>query len=235
LDVFFSSFAIFPLFAFTPLMLQVAQGHSPMLVGMAMLSLSLGWSLGSLGMGQVVHRLGERLVAIYGGMVLVAGCALTLSFQVLDSPWWTFVVFLLVGLGMGFVTLSTLLVVQQSVDQRDLGVATSSHQFARTLGGTVGIGLCGGLVNMRLERFFNVQALGDSVAASGKAFAESPAAHLQALLKPEMQQGLPQPVSAAFQTAVTGGVTWVFWAVLAAALCCAAVCLRLPADRPARI
>ncbi len=232
LAVFFSSFAIFPLFAFAPLMLQIAQGYSPMLVGMAMLSLSLGWSLGSLGMGQVVQGMGERRAAICGGVLLIAGCALTLSLNAFDSPWWTFAVFLLVGVGMGFVTLSTLLVVQQSVDGSDLGVATSSHQFARTLGGTVGIGVCGGLVNARLEALFNTHEFSELTTKSGKAFAESPASNLEALMQPELQEALPKAVSAAFKGTVVDGVTWVFWAVLAAALICAVICLSLPVKRP---
>ena len=232
LAVFFSSFAIFPLFAFSPLLLQIAQGHSPMLVGMDMLALSLGWSLGSLAMGQVVHRIGDRRAAVCGGFVLIAGCAFTLTFNTLNNPWWLFTVFLMVGVGMGFVTLSTLLVVQQSVDGRDLGVATSSHQFARTLGGTVGIGVCGGLVNARLERLFDAHAIGDAAAQAGKIFADSPATRLEALLKPGLQDAVPQAVSAAFKSAVVDGVTGVFWAVLAAAVICEAICVSLPTKRP---
>jgi hypothetical protein len=49
--VFWNSFAIFSLFAYAPLYVQGALSKTPMEVGMAMLSLSLGWSLGSLGLG----------------------------------------------------------------------------------------------------------------------------------------------------------------------------------------
>jgi hypothetical protein len=61
-----------------------------------------------------------------------------------------FAVFFIVGLGMGCVALSTLLVVQNSVVPAHLGEATSFHQFSRTMGGTLGVGLCGGLVTDRL-------------------------------------------------------------------------------------
>ena len=60
--VFLSSFAIFSLFAFGPLFIQGALGKSPVQVGVAMLWLSLGWSLGSILLGQFVDRLGgEKL------------------------------------------------------------------------------------------------------------------------------------------------------------------------------
>ncbi|MBW2678456.1 MAG: hypothetical protein JRD49_12950 [Deltaproteobacteria bacterium] len=72
--------------------------------------------------------------------------------SLLPHLWPCFWVFQLTGLGMGFVTLATLVVVQNSVDVSDLGVATSSNQFARTLGGTVGVGICGGFMNSALGR-----------------------------------------------------------------------------------
>ncbi len=48
---------------------------------------------------------------------------------------------------MGFVSVATLLKVQNSLRESDLGVATSSQQFARTLGGTIGIGFSGAMVS----------------------------------------------------------------------------------------
>jgi len=77
-----------------------------------------------------------------GGMIAIPAAFVFLGPSVIASPPGTF--------GMGFVTLSTLLIVQDSLGSRDLGVATSSHQFARTLGGTLGVGVCGGLVTSRL-------------------------------------------------------------------------------------
>ena len=87
-----------------------------------------------------------------GALCLVAGCGLSLTFDTQTSMLFSFLVFQVVGLGMGFVALSTLVIVQNSVDPADLGVATSSHQFMRTVGGTVGIGICGGLLMSRLSQ-----------------------------------------------------------------------------------
>ncbi len=53
--------------------------------------------------------------------------------------------------GYGFVSMATLLVVQDSLDKSDLGVATASHQFSRTLGGTIGVGISGSFVTMALS------------------------------------------------------------------------------------
>ena len=73
--VFMSSFAIFGLFAFAPLFLQGALGKNPVEVGTAVLSISLGWSIGSLVLGRFVNRWGSRNSALAGSVFLIAGCA----------------------------------------------------------------------------------------------------------------------------------------------------------------
>jgi EmrB/QacA subfamily drug resistance transporter len=144
--MFLSSFTIFALFAFAPLYIQGALGKSPMMVGAGILSLSLGWSVGALVIGQVLNIFGDRASAVMGSVCLVLGCGACLLFTTQTSMLTILLIFFVIGIGMGFVTLSTLVVVQNCLDIADLGVATASHQFARTLGGTVGIGICGSFV-----------------------------------------------------------------------------------------
>jgi MFS family permease len=193
-----------------------------------MLSLSLGWSLGSLVLGQIVQRLGNKKAALAGAVFLVAGCALTLSFSTSASTAAFFSTFLLVGLGMGFVTLATLLVVQSSLDASDLGVATSSHQFARTLGGTVGIGVCGGVVAARL-----------SGAAEGLQSSGMPAdllsrirENMEVVFNADTKALIPADLQEVLQQAVAGGVSRVFWVILAVSLLCFCLCALLPGDEP---
>ena len=50
------------LFAYTPLFIQGALDKRPIDVGIVMLSLSLGWSCGSLALGRLLGRIGERTV-----------------------------------------------------------------------------------------------------------------------------------------------------------------------------
>jgi EmrB/QacA subfamily drug resistance transporter len=148
--VFFSSFTIFALFAYAPLMLQGALSQTPMQVGYAMLSLSFGWSLGSFVAGRNMAIIGQKRSTLIGTILVTIGTGITLNFSLSTGMTGCFIAFLIVGLGMGFVSLTTLLVVQDSVEPADLGVATSFHQFSRTIGGAVGVGLCGGIVTERL-------------------------------------------------------------------------------------
>jgi EmrB/QacA subfamily drug resistance transporter len=148
--VFLASFAIFTLFAYAPILLQGALSQTLLQVSYAMLSLSLGWSIGALLVGRNMHRIGRKGATLIGAMLLVIGTGITLGFSRTTGIGDCFIAFLIIGLGMGFVSLSTLLVVQNSVAPANLGEATSFHQFSRTMGGTIGVGLCGGLVTDRL-------------------------------------------------------------------------------------
>ena len=232
LAVFLSSFSIFALFAFAPLFIQGALGRSPMQVGLAMLSLSLGWSMGSLVLGQVSNRLGIKRAAVLGALLLITGCLLTLRFSVNTTMVTCFVVFQVAGLGMGFVTLATLVVVQNSVNIADLGVATSSNQFARTLGGTVGVGICGGFMTSRLASAIDVLiAKGTVMNSAADSALTDLSNNFEALLQPEFQSRLAESTLITIQEAIASSVSIVFWIILFAAFLCLVFCLLLPSAR----
>lgn len=232
--VFLCSFTIFALFAYAPLYIQGALGKSPMMVGAGMLSLSLGWSAGSLVLGQMLNILGHRLSALIGSLCLVGGCGASLLFTTQTSMVTIFQIFLLIGIGMGFVTLATLVVVQNCLDISDLGVATASHQFARTLGGTVGVGICGSLVTA------NISQTAHSLVNSGLTDAISPAlmsdikANIENLFLPEAQALLSEYARTLLQEAIAKGVSVMFWIVLITALICLCFCSLLPEGKPTK-
>ena len=226
--VFLSSFAIFSLFAFAPLYLQGVQGKSPLQVGVTMVSLSLGWSLGAMALGQVIDRLGYKSCALAGAVCLVAGCALTLTFSV-DSPlWFSFSSFFIVGIGMGFVALSTLLVVQSCLAAKDLGVATASNQFARTLGGTVGVGVCGSLMATRISGLKTALGNAGILDRLPARLASASADQIEEMLRPEVQALIPPGIRHVLSESIFQGARDVFWTVALAALLCLLTCLLIP-------
>lgn len=226
LATFFCSLSIFSLFAYAPLFLQGALEQTPMQVGWAMLSLSLGWSMGSLVLGRIMGRIGAKTASLVGGVLMVTGSALTLGFSLTTTMVHSFIVFQMVGLGMGFITLSTLILVQESLTKKDLGVATSFHQFSRTLGGTIGVGICGGLATSgllnRLEeasRILDPQLLVQ--------LRES----VEILFKPEFTAMMTQEARQILQEAVLKGVSSIFWVVCISAILGFLCCLLLPGGR----
>jgi predicted MFS family arabinose efflux permease len=230
---FFSSFAIFSLSAYYPLFIQGALGKTPAQLGLAMVSLSLGWSIGALFCGQIVNRVGSRPCTIFGAFSLLAGSGISLSFSPETSLTTCAIVMGLSGLGMGLVSIATLLVVQNSLDNADLGVATASHQFTRTLGGAIGVGISGSLVTAELAASI------DAVTGSGSRLPASMAdrlrANIDSLFQPELQVLLSPEVKAPLYEAVAGGVMMVFWAatlVSALSLVLSWFLPKLKADSP---
>jgi EmrB/QacA subfamily drug resistance transporter len=225
LAVFLSSFVIFSLFAYAPLFIQGVLLKTPMEVGIAMLSLSLGWSLGSLMLGQVIHRIEKKTSALTGAGFLGTAAGTTLLFTTETTMAFCFWTFLIAGLGMGFVTLATLLVVQNSLNPEDIGVATSSHQFARTLGGTLGIGICGGLFTARLVREMD-KLSSDHLAEI--MHSENVAQNMENIFNPEMLSKFSSSTLEALRTAALSGLSIVFWIIFGVSLICFGCCLFLP-------
>lgn len=212
---FCASFAIFSLFAYVPLFMEGALAKTPMQVGVTMLSLSLGWSVGSLLLGRFIDGTGSRKAAVLGGCILMFSSVAMLSFNPQTSLLACFLVFLLAGLGMGFVTLSTLLLVQTDLPKVNLGVATSFHQFARTLGGTIGVGICGGVATNGLIRH-----LQESSAQIPAAVMEKLQQSMENLFREEFRQMLNVQSEALLSLAVSNAMSIVFWIIFGATLFC---------------
>jgi EmrB/QacA subfamily drug resistance transporter len=228
--VFLSSFAIFAFFGFAPLFIQGALGKSPLEVGTTVLSLSLGWSLGSLVLGRLITLWGSRSAAGGGAVLLAAGSAVTVTFSTATTTATCFWVFALVGVGMGFVALATILVVQNSVPASDLGVATATHQFSRNLGGTVGVGVCGGIFTAGFGSAVESALAGGRLQSLPPALAEEIRRNADVLFRPEIQATLAPEVLHELHLAVAHGATLVFWATAAAAVACLVGCMLLPRE-----
>ncbi|BBO69611.1 MFS transporter [Desulfosarcina alkanivorans] len=229
--VFFSSVAIFALSAFSPLFIQGALGHSPFQLGIVMVFLSFGWSAGALFCGRQSNRWGEKAFALAGGIILVAGCTMAVRFSAATGLWTCAAAMGLAGVGMGFTSIATLLVVQNSVGKTDLGVATSSHQFTRTLGGTVGIGICGSLVTTRFARVadtLNASVLQGDIPVGVMAQIRQ---NFENFFRPDVQQQLPPTAQSILHNAIGNCVVEVFWLALIAAVICLVFGLLLPAAK----
>ena len=225
---FFASFAIFSLFSFSPLFIQGALGKTPAQLGLALMPLSLGWSFGALFCGQMVNLIGKRTASILGGILLVFGSAMTLWFTTATSLVLCSIILTVAGIGMGFVSIATLLVVQNSVDISNLGVATASHQFTRTLGGTIGIGISGSLVTVTfLNALEKVLGLGLQQKMDPELLFRIQQ-NVENILRPEIKTLLSTDVQHAVREAVSYGLMPMFWASLVASSVCLVFSILLP-------
>ncbi|UCG13325.1 MAG: MFS transporter [Deltaproteobacteria bacterium] len=225
---FFSSFAIFSLLAFLPLFVQGTLGRTAAELGIVMVPLSLGWSAGALICGQVINRLGERFAGVAGAIVMSVSIALTLTFNPMTGLIYFSAVVCPIGIGMGFVSVATLLKVQNSLPESDLGIATSSQQFARTLGGTIGIGISGALLSHTTDKA--IEGLLDSPLRSEfpPDLATQLTQNLQEFLRPETVASLSSPALDAIRQSIGGGVKSVLWSALLVSFVSIILCQKMP-------
>ena len=148
---FVVGFAMFGALTFLPLYLQRVQGVSATESGLRLLPMMAGLLLTSMGSGVVITRTGRyRLFPILGcagftiGLYLLSRMDETTSF--LESS----VAMFVLGVGLGMVMQVLVLAVQNAVDYRDLGAATSGATFFRTIGSSVGVAVFGTVFTSQL-------------------------------------------------------------------------------------
>jgi EmrB/QacA subfamily drug resistance transporter len=148
---FFLGMAFFGVVMFIPLYMQAVQGVNATQSGFAMLPLMVGMLTGAIVSGNLVSRLGRcKVILVIGCTTLIVG--LWLLTQIgpdttsTDLAWRM----LLVGLGLGPSNSIFTIVVQTAVDRAHLGVATSSSQFFRQIGSTIGVAIFGTVLTHNL-------------------------------------------------------------------------------------
>jgi EmrB/QacA subfamily drug resistance transporter len=132
-------FGMFGAMMTLPLYLQIVLGSNPTESGFQLFPMILGMMAASIGSGQVIARTGRyRMFPILGTAFLLIGY-FWLTRLTYDTNYWLLAgAMLCLGLGLGQLMQTITIASQNSVDPRDMGVATSSSTFFRQIGGTVG-------------------------------------------------------------------------------------------------
>ena len=123
-----------------PLYLQIVKGATPTQAGLQLLPLTLGIMVGSILSGQLISRTGRyRSLPDHRRGPARRVAASRCHYVGADTPLWqTMIVMVFFGVGLGFNFQPLTLAVQNAVEPRDMGVATSSATFTRQIGGTLG-------------------------------------------------------------------------------------------------
>ncbi len=148
---FIVGFALFGAIVYLPLYLQITKGSSPTTSGLQLVPLMAGVLLTSVASGHLISRRGRyRVFPIVGTAVTALGLFLLSLLQADTSTWVAMAFAMVVGLGLGMVMQVLVLAVQNAVDPRDMGVATSGSTLFRQIGGSIGVALFGAIFANRL-------------------------------------------------------------------------------------
>jgi EmrB/QacA subfamily drug resistance transporter len=199
---FLLGLAMFGALTFLPIYQQTVQHLSAVGSGLMLIPMMLGSTVTSLIAGQVTTRTGRyKILPIIGGVIMSIGMILLTGIGVHTSLVTTGLYFAVLGIGMGFLMQITSLIVQNSVDPADMGVASSSRTFFQQIGGSIGVAMFGAIFARRLTSVLS---------------ARLPGAHLNAAggqLNPVTVNRLPAVVRDDVFAAIAHGVQGVFiWA-----------------------
>ena len=135
---------------FLPMYVQGVMNRSALVAGFALTMMVLGWPIGGTVAAKVFPRVGLRATLLIGATLLPVGALVFVVLAPGMSPVVAGLGSATVGLGMGFMTTSAMLIVQGSVGWAERGSATASNVFSRNLGSTLGAAVLGGVLNFGL-------------------------------------------------------------------------------------
>ncbi|HEY1722272.1 MAG TPA: MDR family MFS transporter [Magnetospirillaceae bacterium] len=179
-----NTMALFGAAVFMSLYFQLVMGDGPAVAGLRLTPLMGGVIVSSIVGGRLVSRTGRYKWFLVGGL-FTSMVAFGLLAWAATARWdrWTLEACLVgVGLGVGLAMPNLTLSTQNAVDRSDLGVATSTLGFFRSLGGAIGVALSGAILTMGLHELLPPEVMTGGVASAldqgaAKIATLSPAAH----------------------------------------------------------
>lgn len=154
-----AGWAMFGSLSFIPLFVQSVLGTSATEAGITIAPMLLGWVLASIIGTRMLLKIGYRRLAITGTALLTIGAFLMSRADADISRSMLMVFVSLMGMGMGFSIPPFLIAVQTTVERRQLGTATSTMQFSRSIGGTLGVSVMGAALSARLASNLSASGL----------------------------------------------------------------------------
>jgi len=197
--------AMFAAIGFVPTFLQMASGTSAAASGLLMIPMMVGVMGTSIGSGIAISKTGKYKAYPLVGTVVMAAAMVLMTTLAGDTAIWLICTFLFIfGAGMGLIMQVVVLVVQNAVPAGELGAATSTNNYFREVGASLGTAVFGTLFTTRLS-----ERLTDVFLSSG-ADAGS-AAEATATIDPAKMAQLPDALQDGIVNAYADALAPVFW------------------------
>jgi EmrB/QacA subfamily drug resistance transporter len=205
---FLTGLAMFGALTFLPLYQQTVQGASPTLSGLMLTPMMLGVTVTSIVAGQVTTRTGRyKIFPILGGAIMGLGIYLLTGLGVDTTKTTSALYYVVLGLGMGFLMQMVSLIAQNSVQQKDMGVASSARMFFQQIGGSLGVAAFGAIFARRLISSLAAAAgTGVHISASGGQLDPATVDKLPALVKHDVFVAIAHAVQGVFIWALPAAV-----------------------------
>ncbi|MCW6510197.1 MDR family MFS transporter [Lichenifustis flavocetrariae] len=213
--------ALVGLTTFLPMYVQGVLRQTPLVAGLAMTMMVVGWPIGATAAAKLLVRTGLRALFIAGAVLMPIGALPFVLLTPASSPVTAGIGSAVLGLGMGLISTAALVMVQEMVDWAQRGSATAANLFARNLGSTLGAAVLGAILNYALGHTAGMAPITSD--------------ELRHLLEQGDLAGSAD--AAAIRNALQHGLNLTFWGVLLVTIVALALAVFVPTvalRRPAR-
>ena len=154
--------------SYVPTYLEGSLRVRPVVAGLALAALTIGWPATAAVAGRFYLRWGFKATAAIGSTLVIAGATVLVAMAHRPNVFIVAVVCLVIGGGMGLLAVPTLIAAQSSVDWNERGVVTGNNMFARSLGSAIGVAVFGAVANSIFGPG-DVHSIGPAAIQSGSA------------------------------------------------------------------
>ncbi len=208
---FIVSIILISIQSYMPIYTQNVLGYSPLLSGLFLAPVSISWFLTSFILSRTLPKYGEKIVMTVAIIILIVANIIVNLLGINSNIIILIIAMFIMGFGFGGVLNSSIIVVQEQVEPRDIGVSTSTIALIRTLGQTIGVSIFGAIMNLSITNHFKAQGINgvtpDNLSPTNNIF------HLS---------------NAQIKSGFFAGVHSIFWALLIIAIITLIIGLILP-------
>lgn len=190
-----SSMGMFGVITYLPLYVQGALDGGASQASLTLVLASLGWTAGSFVAGPGMNRFGYRAVAVAGMLLMALGYGAFAGVGYQLGLFAVLAVGAVIGVGMGIVSVTSMVAAQNGAPLNQLGAATSTVMLSRMFGGAFGITLMGSVLVGQMQRRLTTLSTGPGAGLSSSLIQKL--ANPESLLEPSIRASIPEPLVAA--------------------------------------
>jgi EmrB/QacA subfamily drug resistance transporter len=147
-----ASMTVIGLTTFLPIYVQIVMQRSPTTAGLALTTMLIGWPAGATLAARLFHRFALRHLLLTGALIQPLGALFFVALTPHMPPFVAAMGSLVMGFGMGLISVPSLVLIQEIVDSTQRGRVTASNLFSRNFGSTLGATVLGAVFNHGLSR-----------------------------------------------------------------------------------
>jgi len=154
--------------SYVPTFLEGSLGVEPIVAGLALAALTVGWPATASIAGRFYLRWGFKRTSVGGAALVIVGASALVATVHAPNVALTAIACFVIGGGMGLLAVPTLIAAQSSVEWDERGVVTGNNMFARSLGSAIGVAVFGAIANS-IFGAGDIHAIGPGAIQAGSA------------------------------------------------------------------